>query len=32
MLGYVAGSVIQATGKSTFEDGLRSGGYGSDFI
>jgi hypothetical protein len=30
-LGSVAGPVIQATGKSTFEDGLRSGGSGSDF-
>jgi hypothetical protein len=29
-LGSVAGPVIQATGKSTFEDGLRSGGSGSD--
>jgi hypothetical protein len=28
----VAGPVIQATGKSTFEDGLRSGGSGSDFL
>jgi hypothetical protein len=27
----VAGPVIQATGKSTFEDGLRSGGSGLDF-
>jgi hypothetical protein len=30
LLGSVAGPVIQATGKSTFEDGLRSGGSGSD--
>jgi hypothetical protein len=30
-LGSVAGPVIQATGKSTFEDGLRLGGFGSDF-
>jgi hypothetical protein len=29
-LGSMAGPVIQATGKSTFEDGLRSGGSGSD--
>jgi hypothetical protein len=27
----VAGPVIQATVKSTFEDGVRSGGSGSDF-
>jgi hypothetical protein len=27
----VAGPVIQATGKSTFEDGLRAGGSCSDF-
>jgi hypothetical protein len=30
-LGSVAGPVIQATGKSTFEDGLRLGGSSSDF-
>jgi hypothetical protein len=30
-LGSTAGPVIQATGKSTFEDDLRSGGSSSDF-
>jgi hypothetical protein len=30
-LGSVAGPVIQATGNSTFEDGLRSGASGWDF-
>jgi hypothetical protein len=30
-LGSVVGIVIQATGKSKFEDGLRFGGSGSDF-
>jgi hypothetical protein len=29
-VGSVAGPVIQATGKSTLEDGVRSGGAGSD--
>jgi hypothetical protein len=31
-MGSMSGSVIQATGRSEFEGGLRSGGSGSDFV